>query len=191
MFEQVGRYVILYEWYICTCSCLYIGFLVAGIHAAISVGRAQEAENILAALKETAGAVGRPVVSGYNIIMKSYASTGNYEAARKLFATMKSRGLNPDAVTYNTLLTSFVQAGELVRARAVLEKMKREGVQPDEWSYTTYAMGLGQQGQLQEMQEVWQDMQAAGIQPNMVSSSRLAAEHPACFHPIFCCILLC
>lgn len=141
----------------------------AGIHAAVSVGRAQEAENILAALKDTAGAVGRPVVSGYNIIMKAYAIDGNFEAARKLFATMKQRGLSPDAVTYNTLQTSFVKAGEVVRARAVLEKMKREGVAPDEWSYTIYALGLGQQGQLQEVGEVWQEMQDAGVTPNTVS----------------------
>lgn len=144
--------------------------MLAGIHAATSVGRDQEAKNILMALKEMAGAVGPPVVSGYNIIMKAYAATGDFEGARKLFATMKSRGVTPDAVTYNTLLASFVQAGELIRARAVLEKMKRDGVRPDEYSYTTYALGLGQQGQLQEMGDVCREMTVAGVPPNTVSS---------------------
>jgi pentatricopeptide repeat protein len=138
------------------------------MHACVCVGRLGEAEVLLEPLRERAGAVSRPVVSGHNLLMKAHAQAGNTDAARKLFAAMKARGVAPDAVTYNTLLAAFVAAGEVLRARAVLDKMAREGVAPDVWSYSTLLLGLGRAGQLGEAQQVLRDMAAAGLQPNEV-----------------------
>jgi pentatricopeptide repeat protein len=139
------------------------------------VGRLAEAEALLEPLRERSGAVSRPVVSGHNLLMKAHAQAGNPDAARKLFAAMKARGLVPDAVTYNTLLSVFVSAGELLRAKAVLDKMCREGVAPDAWSYTTLLLGLGRAGQLGEAQQLLASMAAAGLQPNEVSAGAAAA----------------
>jgi pentatricopeptide repeat protein len=121
------------------------------------------------------------VVSGHNLLMKAHAQAANPDAARKLFAAMKARGVPPDAVTYNTLLAAFVSAGEVLRAKAVLDKMQREGVAPDCWSYTTLLLGLGQAGQLAEARQLLGTMATAGLAPNEVRQPLLwgAAWHAA------------
>jgi pentatricopeptide repeat protein len=143
------------------------------MHACVCVGRLGEAEALLEPLRERSGAVSRPVVSGHNLLMKAHAQAANPDAARKLFAAMKARGLAPDAVTYNTLLGAFVSAGEVLRAKAVLDKMQREGVAPDGWSYTTLLLGLGQAGQLREARQLLGTMAAAGLAPNEVRTALL------------------
>eukprot|EP00879_Flechtneria_rotunda_P020750 GHRR01021840.1.p1 GENE.GHRR01021840.1~~GHRR01021840.1.p1 ORF type:complete len:399 (+),score=130.46 GHRR01021840.1:1234-2430(+) len=143
--------------------------LLAGVHACVCVNRLSEAETLLEPLKAVAGAVGRPMVSAYNLIMKGHLKAANTNAARKLFVAMKAKGLTPDAVTYNTLLATFVSAGEVLRAKAVMDKMKREAVQPDVWSYTALTVGLGQQMSIKEIQTLLGDMVAAGIEPTEVS----------------------
>jgi pentatricopeptide repeat protein len=158
------------------------------MHACVCLGRLGEAEALLEPLRERSGAVSRPVVSGHNLLMKAHAQAANPDAARKLFAAMKARGLVPDAVTYNTLLGVFVAAGEVLRAKAVLHKMQREGVVPDGWSYTTLLLGLGQAGQLAEARQVLAAMTAAGLAPNEVRAAlRHRAQSDAAGMACSCC----
>ena len=142
----------------------------AGVHACVSVGKFRQAEALLEPLKAAAGAVGRPMVSAYNLILKGHVAADNLEAARRTFAAMTSRGLAADAVTYNTLISGFVRAGDMARAQSLLRSMQVEGVVPDGWTFTTLALGYGRQGQLQEMHDVVQQMQQAGVSANSVSS---------------------
>jgi pentatricopeptide repeat protein len=137
------------------------------MHACVCVGKTAEAMALLEPLRTAAGAVGRPVVSAHNLLMKPAAAAADPTTARKLFADMRRRGLAPDVVTYNTLLSAFVSAGEPLRARAVADKMSREGVPQDNITRSLLVTAAARQGTA-ALSEEWAALVDAGHEPTMV-----------------------
>lgn len=126
------------------------------------------------------GPTSRALLSAHNLLMKGHAAAGDAAGARRVFAALRARGLEPDAVSYNSLLSAFVEAGELLRARAVLDKMRREGVAPDAWSYSILARGLGEAGRAAELPALRQEMGDVGLQPDTVCVWAAASARLAC-----------
>lgn len=158
---------------------LDVGAYLAGIHACVSSGRMAEGEALLPPLCAAAGAAGGPhVVASHNVLLHGAARAADAHSARRLFASMRARGVTPDRVTYNTLAAALVAAGEgPARARAVLEHAVQEGFPMSAWGFTVLLRAHATAGDLPAAKEVVREMRAARVAPTAVTYGVLLDAH--------------
>jgi len=89
-----------------------------------------EAELILQEMQET----NLLTLVTYNILMKGYASKGDFSRARSLLSEMRSAGLQPDQASFNCLMSAAVSTGNYDQVCKVFDEMQKSGLEADNFT---------------------------------------------------------
>jgi len=106
--------------------------MVMGICAA--AGMATEVEQLLAEAQADVSELIVTDVVSYNIVLKAYMLQGDCPNAIKVLMRMRTRGLEPTAITYNSLVDAAARAGEAVAAWKFYQEMVECGFPGDKYT---------------------------------------------------------
>lgn len=143
----------------------------SALDACTRVGKFSEA----LALLESMRVQGVQDIVSYNTLLNSFAKSGEWERAERLFVSMKQKKIVHDVVTCNIVLNILCQEGQWERALTMLHKMidgihVREDniVYADEVSYGTVINALCKVGKVQEAIHLLRDTsQKQGVRVNL------------------------
>jgi len=116
---------------------------------AVAAGWVRQAEALLnefeqpQMLKQTPEPPITDVIS-YNTLIKGYSQDGNLESAFKVLHRMRTRGLQPNAVTFNTAMDAAVRSRKGEAAWELLQEMRNSGLSPDKFSCSILMRALVQ-----------------------------------------------
>lgn len=116
---------------------------------AVAAGRVRQAEALLnefeqpQMLKQTPEPPITDVIS-YNTLIKGYSQDGNFESAFEVLHRMRTRSLQPSAVTFNTAMDAAVRSRKGEAAWELLQEMRNSGLSPDKFSCSILMRALVQ-----------------------------------------------
>jgi len=116
---------------------------------AVAAGRVLQAEALLnefeqlQMMKQASEPPITDVVS-YNTLIKGYSQEGNFESAFEVLHRMRTRGLQPSAVTFNTAMDAAVRSRKGEAAWELLQEMRNSGLSPDKFSCSILIRALVQ-----------------------------------------------
>jgi len=116
---------------------------------AVAAGRVRQAEALLNEFEQpqTMKQASEPPITdviSYNTLIKGYSQDGNFESAFEVLHRMRTRGLQPSAVTFNTAMDAAVRSRKGEAAWELLQEMRNSGLSPDKFSCSILMRALVQ-----------------------------------------------
>jgi len=112
----------------------------------------------------------------YSTIIKGYVIAKQPETVMRLYDEMRSRGIQPNAITYNTILNALAQCRAMDLAPSLLQEMHDADprVEPDLITYSTVVKGYCAAGDLDKALELLKVMKLdARLKPDEVTYNSL------------------
>jgi len=112
----------------------------------------------------------------YSTIIKGYVCARQPEKVMGLYEEMRSRSIQPNAITYNTILNAFAQCKAMDRAPRLLQEMYDADprVEPDIITYSTIVKGYCVAGELDKALDLLKVMKSdAKLKPDEVTYNSL------------------
>uniref|UniRef100_A0A1J3D9G5 Pentatricopeptide repeat-containing protein n=1 Tax=Noccaea caerulescens TaxID=107243 RepID=A0A1J3D9G5_NOCCA len=122
----------------------------------------KEAEEVFETLLDEKRSPMKPDQKMYHMMIYMYKKAGNYEKARRLFASMAGKGVPQSTVTYNSLMSFETNYKEVSK---IYDQMQRSGIQPDVVSYALLIKAYGRARREEEALSVFEEMLDAGVRP--------------------------
>ncbi|KAG2258410.1 hypothetical protein Bca52824_077704 [Brassica carinata] len=122
----------------------------------------KEAEEVFETLLDEKRSPLKPDQKMYHMMIYMYKKAGNYEKARKVFASMAEKGVPQSTVTYNSLMSFETNYKEVSK---IYDQMQRSGIQPDVVSYALLIKAYGRARREEEALSVFEEMLDAGVRP--------------------------
>jgi len=116
---------------------------------AVAAGRVGQAEAILNEFEQLQASkpMSTPPITdviSYNTLIKGYSQEGSFEIAFGVLHRMRSRGLQPSAITFNSVMDAAVRSRKGQAAWELLQHMRSSGLSPDKFSCTILLRALVQ-----------------------------------------------
>ncbi|GAB2282204.1 hypothetical protein Dimus_016754 [Dionaea muscipula] len=104
----------------------------------------------------------QPTIHTYNMMMKSYFVTGDYEMAREVWGEMARNGCCPDDNSYVVLIGGLIRQGRWEEACRYLEEMMEKGMKVPQLDYNKFAADFSRAGRPNILEELAQKMKFSG-----------------------------
>ncbi|KAI5857144.1 hypothetical protein BZA05DRAFT_167272 [Tricharina praecox] len=108
-------------------------------------------------------------VYSWSIFLNFLTRAGKMEEAETVVGIMRSRGLNPNAVTFTTLLNGYVRSNLAEQAEEVLDRMVEVGVETNVFTWTSLLAGYVKNGENWQAGDAFRRMLDASVQPDEVT----------------------
>ncbi|KAJ3044430.1 hypothetical protein HK097_001476, partial [Rhizophlyctis rosea] len=109
----------------------------------------------------------------YNLLIESYARTGQVTEARKTLSQMSSEGHNLTMETYNLFLKLHVRTKDTPGAITFFDKMVHEGIAPTLESYNVIISGCCDANDAENATKYFREMTDLGIDPDPTTYNHL------------------
>ncbi|KAF9301906.1 hypothetical protein BGZ74_006127 [Mortierella antarctica] len=115
-----------------------------------------------------------PNTRSYNIMIRGLASSGQHEAAKKIYCDMRMGVLDrPDVTTYSTLMGHYTREDMHDEADKILDEMFRDGVKPNMWIFNSVVKRFVDKKDFAGARKVMTLMKESNFKPDVVTYSTL------------------
>ncbi|KAK3034611.1 hypothetical protein RJ639_033566 [Escallonia herrerae] len=104
----------------------------------------------------------QPTVHTYNMLMKSYFQSQDYDMGYAVWEEMKRKGCCPDDNSYIVFIGGNIRQGRVVDACKYLEEMMEKGMKAPQLDYNKFAADFSRAGKPDMLEELAQRMKFSG-----------------------------
>eukprot|EP00933_Yihiella_yeosuensis_P007790 TRINITY_DN11296_c0_g2_i1.p1 TRINITY_DN11296_c0_g2~~TRINITY_DN11296_c0_g2_i1.p1 ORF type:complete len:954 (+),score=192.40 TRINITY_DN11296_c0_g2_i1:77-2863(+) len=139
---------------------VHVGMVVLNtlIDACFLDGDVASASRIFGDISKEAGSEYQPDIITYSTMVKGYCLNGMLDEAMEVFQTMRSKGIQPDAILFNSLLLGCAKARMHTLCTQILEDMLAVGVKPGNHSASILIKLYGKEGDLDGAFQLFNEM---------------------------------
>ncbi|KAJ8902681.1 hypothetical protein NDN08_006001 [Rhodosorus marinus] len=154
----------------------------AAVKSAFKSGDLNEAEKVLVAMIQSVPPEKRHLGRyGFTTMLSECRSRGDKEGALRVFNSMESHGIEPNAFSLSALLATFIEARDFTGAIDVFEKVRRKGtMELDGYVYHTILEAYAQLRDVDMFHATFQEMKERGFRETALSVTAQVRCYSAC-----------
>ncbi|KAK6121561.1 hypothetical protein DH2020_044699 [Rehmannia glutinosa] len=105
----------------------------------------------------------KPDIMTYNILIKSYGTSGLYDKMGRVIDFMEKRFFSPTTVTYNIIIEVFGKAGNIGKMDEIFLKMKHQGLKPNSITYSSLVSAYTKAGLLGKVDSILRQVENSDV----------------------------
>uniref|UniRef100_A0A7S2Z955 Pentacotripeptide-repeat region of PRORP domain-containing protein n=1 Tax=Rhodosorus marinus TaxID=101924 RepID=A0A7S2Z955_9RHOD len=154
----------------------------AAVKSAFKSGDLNEAEKVLVAMIQSAPPEKRYLGRyGFTTMLSECRSRGDKEGALRVFNSMESHGIEPNAFSLSALIATFIEAKDFSGAIDIFEQVRRKGaMELDGYVYHTILEAYAQLRDVDMFHVTLEEMKERGFRETAVSVTAQVRCYSAC-----------
>lgn len=117
-----------------------------------------------------------PTIHTYNMIMKSFFLSKNYEMGLAIWNEMLRKGCCPDDNSYTVFINGLIRTGRSEEACMYIEEMINEGMKAPQLDYNKFAADFSKAGKPDILEELAKRLKFSGKFEDSNTFLRLSAQ---------------